>query len=161
MPVIFLHYIHFIRLVLVPHCNLASALKNFTWHTYVLSLSPSVRGLRFPRLDCDWFVDGRDSDVGVLAIRRVAFFFPVLFLLLWELAASTSCNWSDGSVLFRQNFGPLVWTVAQGAFHTCNFVQTKLKSPKVRTKRGRCDSALGDISSCIFKFKGKLYFPCV
>ena len=37
-----LHCIHLIRLVRVSHCNYASALKIFTWHTYVLSSSPTL-----------------------------------------------------------------------------------------------------------------------
>ncbi len=37
--VFLLHCIHLIQLVLASHCNDANALKNYTWHIYVLSSS--------------------------------------------------------------------------------------------------------------------------
>lgn len=66
-----LHCIRLFQLVLASHCNFACALKNFSWYTYVLSLSPT-----WAASPCalHWLVcSGHVSDVGMLSIWRVVF----------------------------------------------------------------------------------------
>lgn len=46
------------------------------------------------------------------------------------------------SLLVKTNSGSLMQTLVRGNFHTCSFVQTKLKMPRVRYKQGESECAL-------------------
>ncbi len=130
----FLHCIHLIRLALASHCNNVSTLKNYTWHTHALLLSPMWAA---SAQTCNWLIHLVAAMIIIIkkylvssspcVLQQLVLFCYVVFPFsgadesLPELEPWLNFIRTRPPISVGSRFGYVVWSVVRGRFQTCSF----------------------------------------